>query len=134
MTVEILATTAAVLFGGVALFQLALALGVPWGTFAYGGRAVGEDGTLPSTYRFASAATAVVLVLFAVVILTRGGVIGTSGDSTFVTVMSWVVVAFMALNTPANLMGKHWIEKYVFGGITAVLVVLCAIVAAAGPS
>jgi hypothetical protein len=33
-----------------------------------------------------------------------------------------------------NLMGTHWIEKHVLGGITLVLVVLCAIVAAVGPS
>lgn len=134
MGVETAAVAAAVLFGVVALFQVALALGIPWGAFAFGGRAVREDGTLPAAYRGASAVTAVVLVLFAVVILTRGGVIGTSGDSTWVTVMSWAIVAFMAINTPMNLMGKHWIEKYVFGGITLVLVVLCAIVAAAGPA
>jgi hypothetical protein len=48
--------------------------------------------------------------------------------------MSWVIVAFMAINTPMNLLGKHWIERYVFGAITVVLVVLCAIVAVAGPS
>ena len=134
MGVETAAIAAAVLFGVVALFQVALALGVPWGAFAFGGRAVRDDGTLPAAYRGASAVTAVVLVLFAVVILTRGGVIGSSGDSTWVTVMSWVIVAFMAINTPMNLMGKHWIEKYVFGGITLVLVVLCAVVAAAGPA
>ena len=134
MGVEAAAVAAAVLFGVVALFQVTLALGVPWGAFAFGGRAVREDGTLPAGYRAASAVTAVVLVFFAVVILTRGGVIGDSGDSTWVTVMSWVIVAFMAINTPMNLMGRHGIEKYVFGGITLVLVVLCAIVAAAGPA
>jgi hypothetical protein len=134
MGVETAAIAAAVLFVVTALFQLALALGVPWGAFAFGGRAVQEDGTLPTAYRGASAVTAVALVGFAVVILTRAGVIGTSGDSTLVTVLSWVVVAFMAINTPLNLMGKHWIEKYAFGGITLVLVVLCAIVAAVGPS
>jgi hypothetical protein len=134
MGVEAAAIAAAVLFGIMALFQVALALGVPWGAFAFGGRAVRDDGTLPPAYRGASAVTAVVLVVFAVVILTRGGVIGNSGDSTLVTVMSWVIVAFMAINTPMNLMGKHWIEKYVFAGITLVLVVLCAIVAASGPS
>lgn len=134
MGVETAAIAAGVLFGVVALFQLALALGVPWGAFAFGGRAVRDDGTLPPAYRAASAVTAVVLVLFAVVILTRAGVIGTSGDSTLVTVMSWVIVAFMAINTPMNLLGRHWIEKYVFGGITLVLLVLCAIVATSGPN
>ncbi len=134
MGVEVVAIVAALLFGTVVVFQLALALGVRWGAFAFGGRAVRDDGTLPPSYRLASAVAAVVLALFAVVILTRGGAIGTSGDSTLVTVLSWVVVAFMAFNTPANFMGKHWVERYLFGGITAVLVVLCSIVAAAGPS
>jgi hypothetical protein len=134
MDVQTVATVAAVLFGAMALFQLALAVGAPWGAFAYGGRAARDDGTLMPAYRLSSAVAAVMLVLFAVVILTRGGVIGSSGDSTLVTVMSWVIVAFMAINTPMNLLGKHWIERYVFGAITVVLVVLCAIVAVAGPS
>ena len=77
---------------------------------------------------------AVVLVLFAVVILTRAGVIGTAGDSTLVSVLSWVIVAFLVLNTLSNVSAKHWIERFVFGGITVVLAVLCAIVAVAGPS
>jgi hypothetical protein len=134
MTIEAVAVAAALLFGVMALFQVALALGVRWGAFAFGGRAVRDDGTLPPAYRFASAVAAVVLAIFAGVILTRGGVIGTSGDSTWVTVMSWVIVAFMAINTLMNFMGKHRIERYVFGGITVVLVVLCSIVAVAGPS
>jgi hypothetical protein len=53
-----------------ALFQLALAIGVRWGTFAFGSRAVRDDGTLPTAYRFASAVTGVVLAIFAGVILT----------------------------------------------------------------
>lgn len=134
MSVETVAVAAALLFGVMALVQLALALGVRWGAFAFGGRAVRDDGTLPPAYRLASAVAAGVLVLFAGVILTRAGVIGTSGDSTWVAVVSWVIVAFMAVNTPMNFMGKHWIERYVFGGITVVLVVLCSIVAVAGPS
>jgi hypothetical protein len=134
MGVETVAMLAAVLFGALAIFQVALALGAPWGAFAYGGRAIQEDGTLPITYRLASAVAAVVLVLFAIVILTRAGVIGTAGDSTLVSVLSWVIVAFLVLNTLSNVSGKHWIERFVFGGITVVLAVLCAIVAVAGPS
>lgn len=134
MGVDVVAIAAALLFGVMALFQVALALGVPWGQYAFGGRAVRDDGTLPPAYRLASAVAAVLLLLFAAVILVRGGVIGSAGDSTVVTVLSWVIVAFMAINTPMNFMGKHWIERYVFGGITLVLVVLCAVVAVAGPS
>lgn len=131
---ETLAIIAAVLFVGMALFQIAAALGAPIGEMLYGGRAVKEDGRLPLAYRIATAVAAVLLVLFAIVILTRGGVIGSSGDSTLVIVMSWAITAYMALNTPMNFMGKHWVERYVFGGLTLVLVILCAIVAASGPT
>lgn len=31
-------------------------------------------------------------------------------------------------------LGKHWVERFVFGGITAGLVVLCSVVVVAGPS
>lgn len=131
---ETLAILAAVLFVGMALFQIAAALGAPLGNMVFGGRAAKEDGRLPLAYRIASGAGAVLLVLFAIVILTRGGVIGSSGDSTLVIVMSWAITAYMAINAPMNFMGKHWVERYVFGGITVVLVVLCAIVAASGPA
>ncbi len=134
MDAATVAIAAAVLFGAIALFQVALALGAPWGSFAYGGRAVADDGTLAPTYRLSSVFAAALLVLFAVVILLRGGAIGTSGDSALVMVMSWVTVAFMAVNTATNLVGKHWVERYLFGGVTVVLVALCSIVALAGPS
>ena len=134
MNVETVAIIAAVLFFAMALFQVAAALGAPVGHMLYGGRAADEDGRLPLAYRIGSAVAALLLVLFGIVILARGGVIGTGGDSTLVTIMSWAIVAYMAINTPMNIMGKHWVERYAFGGLTAVLVVLCAIVAASGPA
>lgn len=133
MAVEPFAVLAALLFGVLALYQGALALGAPWGAFAYGGRAAREDGTLSGTYRLASAAAAVLLVLFAILILIRAGVVGTSGDGTLVTVLVWVIVGFLILNTLSNLSGRSRIERFGFGGITIVLVALCALVAVSGP-
>ena len=40
---------AACLLGVVVLFQLALAVGAPWGAAAYRGRAAQDDGRLPTT-------------------------------------------------------------------------------------
>lgn len=134
MTVETLALIAAALFFGLAVFQVALALGAPWGMVVYGGRMVGADGRLPSKWRLASGIAAVILVVFAWVILARAGVVSTGIDERYLAVGSWMVVAYMALNTAGNLASKHPIERYLFGGITLLLVVLCAIVAAAGPT
>lgn len=134
MTVEILASIAAALFVGLAAFQVVLALGAPFGHYAYGGRVADPGEPLPGRWRVASAVAAVILLGFAWVMLARGGVITTTLDESVLTVLAWMVVAYMALNTAANLAAPHPIERYVFGSITGVLVILGAIVAAAGPT
>ena len=92
-----------------ATVQVALALGVPWGAFAHGGRAARDDGSRPPGDCAASVATSFVLAFFSRVMLLRGGDIGTSGEGT----------------------GSR---GFLFDGITLVLAVLCAVVAASGPS
>ncbi|MDJ0790563.1 MAG: hypothetical protein QNJ71_01580 [Acidimicrobiia bacterium] len=134
MDVETIALIAVALFGVLAIFQAALALGAPLGEYAYGGRAATESGTLTTRYRIMSGVAVFILMGFAYLILARAGVIDSPLTDRFILVGSWAVVAYLALNTAANLMGKTNVERYVFGSITAVLVVLCAIVAAAGPS
>ena len=132
--VETLALIVAALFGFLALFQVALALGAPWGAHAYGGRVVHEDGTLPAKWRVASGIAAVILVLFGWVMLARGGVVDSSVDETLLTVFAWMVVAYMAINTAMNLSSKDAIERLLMGSVTGALVILGAVVAAAGPA
>jgi uncharacterized membrane protein SirB2 len=100
----------------------------------YGGRAVEDDGTLPGRWRAASAAAAVVLLLFGWVMLARSGVVETSLDETLLTVLAWMVVAYMAINAAMNFASKDSLERWLFGSVTVALVVLCSIVAAAGPA
>ena len=134
MNVEAVAIIAAVLFGLLAAFQLALALGAPLARYAYGGRAEGDDGKLTAGYRIVSGVAVLILVGFAYLILARAGVVETGMTDRFLIVGSWAIVAYLALNTAANVMGNTAVERWVFGSISAVLVVLCAIVAAAGPA
>ncbi len=67
---------AAILFAiittGVVLFQLALALGVPLGSYAMGGA---FPGLFPPVMRFAAAMQAAFLVVTALVVLTRSGLL-----------------------------------------------------------
>ena len=101
---------AACLLGVAVLFQLALAVGAPWGTAAYGGQVAQDDGRLPTKYRTASAGTAVIL-----------------------TGALWWVLAASAVISPiplsGNLAGRHPVERWGAGGITAVLTILCAWIA-----
>ncbi|MCA1734876.1 MAG: hypothetical protein LC739_01815 [Actinobacteria bacterium] len=59
---------AAALIAVVALFQIMLALGVPWGAAAWGGR---NAGVLPTKLRIASAASALLLGGIAWLVLAR---------------------------------------------------------------
>jgi hypothetical protein len=67
------AVLAAVLFVGMAAFQVMLALGAPLGAHVLGGR---HPGTLPNRLRAFSAIAAAILVGGALVILARAGAIG----------------------------------------------------------
>lgn len=59
---------AAVLLAGVAVFQVSLAAGAPWGRLAWGGR---HDGVLPPTLRVSSAGAAAVWGAAAVAVATQ---------------------------------------------------------------
>jgi hypothetical protein len=125
------AVAATCLLGVVILFQLALAAGAPWGAAAYGGRAAQDDGRLPPRYRVASAGTAVILMGAVWLVLAAGAVIRPSPLSeNLLGVGVWVLAGLFALNTVGNLAGRHPVERWGAGGITAVLAILCAWIAA----
>ena len=129
-SVQIAAAVAAALLGVISVFQVLLALGVPWGSAAYGGGAAGADGVLPSGLRVASAIAAVILGLAAWVTLARADLTPRGPLSArLVRWASWVIAAFMVLNTLSNLSSSNPVERWVLGGTTVVLVFLCGYVA-----
>jgi len=132
--IRLVALGAALLLMGIALFQAALAVGVPWGSAAYGGGAAGADGVLPIGLRISSAVATVLLTLAALVILIRGGVMRVGVRSHRLARWSaWGIVGFLVLNTLGNLSSSSTVERWVLGGITLVLVILCGVVALRGP-
>lgn len=98
-------------------FQGTLALGVPWGAMAYGGRAARPDGTLPVRYRVASTLTLVFL--------------GAAAWSVHAKVEPalWAFAAIFALNTLANLSGRHPVERWGMSALTLSLATCCATLA-----
>jgi hypothetical protein len=113
-----------------AAFQVALGAGAPWAAAAYGGRAALSDGRLPTRYRVASLVTAVVMVAIAWLLLLRGGVVGSAASgNTALTVACWVVAVLFAVNTVGNLAGRHPLERWGMGALTAALTVLCVLLA-----
>jgi hypothetical protein len=112
-----------------AAFQLGLAAGAPWGAAAYGGRAALADGWLPSRYRAASLITAVVLIAIGGLLLLRGGVVGSASGSSALTLACWGFAVLFAVNTAGNLAGRHPLERWGMGALTACLTVLCVLLA-----
>jgi len=134
-SVWIAAVAAAVLLVGISVFQVLLALGAPWGSAAYGGGAAGPDGVLPSGLRVASAVAAVILGVAAWVILVRADLVPRGPLSPrLLHWAAWTIVAFMVLNTLSNLSSSSTVERWVLGGTTVVLVLLCGYVAFRAPA
>ena len=87
------------------------------------------DGRLPSRYRAASLVTAVVLVAIGWLLLLRGGVIGSASENSALTAACWAFAGLFALNTLGNLAGRHPLERWGMGALTACLTVLCVLLA-----
>jgi hypothetical protein len=106
-----------VLLGLAAAFQGALAAGVPWGAMAYGGRAARPDGTLPVRYRVTSTLTIAFLGVAAWSLLAKEAP------------ALWAFAAIFALNTVANLRGRHPVERWGMSVLTLSLAACCATLA-----
>ena len=82
----------------VGVFQIALALGAPWGEFTLGGR---WRGSLPLAVRLIPLLSVALLVFFCAVLLARAGLALPQCDSISRT-FAWLVVGYCALGSIAN--------------------------------
>ena len=124
------AIAGAVLIGGVAVFQFALALGAPYGDAVFGGKAPTRSGVLTGPFRVLAVVQAVVLLLLGWVLLARMELVGIpvlgAGSLTWIT---WGILAFLVLNTVANYSAPHPIERWVMGSVTLALSALTLFIA-----
>lgn len=81
------------------VFQIALALGAPWGEYTLGGR---YPGALPGRLRPAALAQALVLCLFALIASTRAGLILPEAEA-ISRLAIWLVAGFFVPGSLANL-------------------------------
>lgn len=127
---EIAAGTAGAVFLVIAVFQVALALGAPLGGMSWGGK---HEGTLPFFLRVGSGVAAVLLGLAGLIVMARGGVLNWSPvPRDLLGVSTWVLAILMGLNTAGNVSSESRLERIVFGPASALLTLLCVIVAVAG--
>ena len=122
------AIVAAVGFLMVAGFQVALAMGAPWGRAAWGG---GHD-RLPQRLRIASGFAAVLWIGGAFVVLGSAGYEVSPLSLKVAGWGTWVLFGLLALGALMNLASSSKWERFLMSPIAASLSVMCLIVARAG--
>jgi hypothetical protein len=121
------AVLAAVGFLLVACFQVALALGAPWGKAAWGG----AHERLPNRLRIASSFAVVLWLLAALMVLTRAGYDWAPLPFSVARWGTWVLFGMLLLGTLMNLASRSRLERLIQAPVAAILSILCLLVALA---
>jgi hypothetical protein len=111
----------------IAGFQVALALGAPWGEYAMGGA---FPGRFPPPMRVAALVQGVVLIVLAVVVLSRAGLVAPS----FVRDLPWLAwlpVAVAAISVAMNAASRSPRERRLWVPVGLVLLASSLVVALA---
>ena len=114
----------------VALFQLAIAAGAPWGAYTMGGR---FPGPVPPAMRLAVLAQALLIAVLVCVVLARADVIHTGGLRRARRLV-WGVVGLSAVSLVLNLLTPSGGERALWAPVAAVLLVTSTVVASAAPT
>jgi hypothetical protein len=109
----------------VVAFQVALALGAPWGAYAMGGS---DPGQLPSGARAAVLVQAAVLVLLAFVVAARAGIALTrlAAPSKWLV---WVAVAVLSLSLVGNTLSSSGGERMLWVPVLILMLASAVLVA-----
>lgn len=107
------------------MFQVALALGAPWGEYAMGGR---FPGRFPPAMRVAAVVQAAVIGLLVVIVATRAGLVASPLDGPW---LIWAVVAFSAASLVVNALSRSPGERRLWVPVALVMLVASTEVAVA---
>ena len=115
---------AGILFG-LAVFQILLIAGVPWGRFAWGGT---QDRLSPSR-RVAAGVAIVLYAAFVCVALLRSHVVASPAPALVGVISMWVVTGYLILSVLPNLASKSPHEKRLMVPVSAALAILALLIA-----
>ncbi|WP_373231361.1 hypothetical protein [Cohnella sp.] len=113
------------LIGIVIIFQLLLAVGMPWGSYAMGGKFPGK---YPPAMRIASFLQSIILTFIASIVLSESGIMYPDWLS-FTKTAIWFVVSFSVIATILNLITKSVWERRIWAPVSLLLLITSIIVA-----
>jgi hypothetical protein len=121
--------TAAYIFLGVtvalALFQIALAAGAPWGRFAWGG----AQAKLPVALRIGSVVSLLIYSVCAAIVSDRAKLVDVVADDVS-GIGAWVVAGFFSLGVVMNAISRSKPERFTMTPVALVLAASAYVVAA----
>ncbi|WP_454191289.1 hypothetical protein [Paenibacillus sp. Marseille-Q7038] len=109
----------------VILFQLALAAGIPWGSYAMGGK---YPGKYPPIMRIAALFQVLILALLAVIVLSKSG-ITLPRSYPFANSAIWFVVVFSTVATILNMLTRSKWERRIWAPVSILLLITSITVA-----
>ena len=122
--IYIAAVIVAILFVSIALFQVVLSLGYPFGEFAMGG----YHKVLPKKLRVVSAVNALILLFMGFVFLQHTNVID-GLDFLSTNILVWVITIFLGVNTITNLISRSKKERLLMTPLSGITFLLCLFIA-----
>ena len=128
MILIIAAIIACVLFFLLSIFQLLLAIGLPFGRVAYGGKYE----KLPNNLRIMSLIAVVIFIFGIFIILEQGKIITVFNNELLTTIVVWILAVYLTLNTLMNAVSKSQSEKLIMTPISFAIAVCCYILAIMG--
>lgn len=117
---------ALLLLATLAAFQTALSCGAPWGRFAWGG----AHRVLPRRLRIGSALSVVLYAAFALLLLSRAGVVP-GADSAVIVVLTWVLFGYFVVGVGLNAISRSPAERWTMTPVCVMLAVMTLIIALA---
>lgn len=116
-------TLAALVFAtvaaGVVAFQVALALGAPWGAYAMGG---GHPGRFPPAMRAAALVQGAIIAVLGLAVLSSAGLVAPALAEA-IPWAAWVAVAFSAVSVLLNAISRSAGERRTWVPVALVLLV-----------
>lgn len=128
MILIITAIIATILFAMMSIFQLLLALGLPLGKAAYGGKYE----KLPTNLRIVSLIAIGIFVFATIIVLERAEIITIFNNTLLSAIAIWILTGYSTLNVLMNAVSKSKWEKRIMTPLSLIIAVCCFIVAILG--
>ncbi len=128
MSGPLAAVFAAIVLFGVAVFQLLLAAGIPWGRYAWGG----AYEILPTRLRLSSLVAVLIYLLAVAIILSRAGVVELITNTRVTHIGIWVLVVLFGVGVILNALSRSKGER-LWVPVVFLLSALCFVVARSEP-